>query len=195
LCGIAVSLVALAYHILAESDDLDTGILYCCYGASDVEESVIGRGKVEGPFTEIDGLEIERDERYPVRVTVQFFKATSNGAVYYRVHALPDEIIWLVMPTRKPRKSKNSKEPSIDEDGIHGWFFEDPLKDERDRLTDWGKGVWYTCVATAINVKRIVRAQIGTRLDASDSRLEAMEDQLNRIERKLDRLLAASQTS
>jgi hypothetical protein len=40
--------------------------------------------------------------------------------VYYRVHALPDEIIWLVMPTRKPRKSKNSKEPSIDEDGIHG---------------------------------------------------------------------------
>jgi hypothetical protein len=77
---------------------------------SDVEEAVIGHGKVEGPFTEIDGLEIERDERYPIRVTVQFYKATSNGAVYYRVHALPDEIIWLVMPTRKPRKSKNSKD-------------------------------------------------------------------------------------
>ena len=38
-------------------------------------------GKVEGPFTEIDGLEIERDDRYPVRVTVQFYKATSNGVV------------------------------------------------------------------------------------------------------------------
>jgi hypothetical protein len=48
---------------------------------SDVEEAVIGHGKVEGPFTEIDGLDIERDERYPVRVTVQFYKATSNGVV------------------------------------------------------------------------------------------------------------------
>jgi hypothetical protein len=48
---------------------------------SDVEDAVIGHGKVEGPFTEIDNLDIERDERYPVRVTVQFYKATSNGVV------------------------------------------------------------------------------------------------------------------
>ncbi len=48
---------------------------------SDVEEAVIGHGKVEGPFTEIAELDIERDERYPVRVTVQFYKATSNGVV------------------------------------------------------------------------------------------------------------------
>ena len=48
---------------------------------SDVEEAVIGHGEVEGPFTEIDSLEIERDSRYPVRVTVQFYKATSNGVV------------------------------------------------------------------------------------------------------------------
>ena len=48
---------------------------------SDVEEAVIGHGEVEGPFTEIDGLPIERDDRYPIRVTVQFYKATSNGAV------------------------------------------------------------------------------------------------------------------
>ena len=71
----------LAYHMLAESDDSDTVILYCCYSASDVEEAVIGHGKVEGPFTEIDGLDIERDERFPIRVTVQFYKATSNGVV------------------------------------------------------------------------------------------------------------------
>jgi hypothetical protein len=49
--------------------------------ASNVEAAVIGHGKVEGPFTEIDGLEIERDPRFPVRVTVQFYKATSNGVV------------------------------------------------------------------------------------------------------------------
>jgi len=48
---------------------------------SDVESAVIGHGKVEGPFTEIDNLRIERDERFPVRVTVQFYKATSNGVV------------------------------------------------------------------------------------------------------------------
>ena len=49
--------------------------------ASDVEAAVIGHGDLEGPFTEIDGLPIERDPRYPVRVTVQFYKATSNGVV------------------------------------------------------------------------------------------------------------------
>ncbi len=48
---------------------------------SDVEAAVIGHGDLEGPFTEIDGLPIERDVRFPVRVTVQFYKATSNGVV------------------------------------------------------------------------------------------------------------------
>lgn len=46
---------------------------------SDVEAAVIGHGELEGPFTEIDGLEIERDPEFPIRVTVQFYKATSNG--------------------------------------------------------------------------------------------------------------------
>ncbi|NCJ06492.1 hypothetical protein GS597_08195 [Synechococcales cyanobacterium C] len=48
---------------------------------SDVEAAVIGHGAVEGPFTEIDNLGIERDPRFPIRVTVQFYKATSNGVV------------------------------------------------------------------------------------------------------------------
>lgn len=46
---------------------------------SDVESAVIGHGELEGPFREIDGLPIVRDERFPIRVTVQFYKATSNG--------------------------------------------------------------------------------------------------------------------
>jgi hypothetical protein len=50
-------------------------------GASNVENAVIGHGEVEGPFTEIDNLKIERDPRFPVRVTVQFYKATDNGVV------------------------------------------------------------------------------------------------------------------
>ncbi|MEM7064786.1 MAG: hypothetical protein AAF572_16705 [Cyanobacteria bacterium P01_B01_bin.77] len=48
---------------------------------SNVEAAVIGHGEVEGPFTEIDNLEIERDPDFPIRVTVQFYKATSNGVV------------------------------------------------------------------------------------------------------------------
>ena len=48
---------------------------------SDVENAVIGHGDLEGPYTEIDDVEIERDGRFPVRVTVQFYKATSNGVV------------------------------------------------------------------------------------------------------------------
>ncbi|TWT58328.1 hypothetical protein KOR42_17020 [Thalassoglobus neptunius] len=62
----------------------DTCVMYSMAaptGGSDVEEAVIGHGEVEGPFTEIDDLDIERDDRYPVRVTVQFYKATSNGVV------------------------------------------------------------------------------------------------------------------
>jgi hypothetical protein len=49
-------------------------------GISGVEPAVIGHGAVEGRFTEIDGLAIERDERFPIRVTVQFYKATCDGA-------------------------------------------------------------------------------------------------------------------
>jgi hypothetical protein len=48
---------------------------------SNVEAAVIGHGRVEGPFTEIAQLPIERDPRFPIRVTVQFYKATSNGVV------------------------------------------------------------------------------------------------------------------
>lgn len=51
----------------------------CERGASDVENAVVGHGEVEGPFTEIDHLAIERDPQFPIRVTVQFYKATSNG--------------------------------------------------------------------------------------------------------------------
>ncbi len=50
-------------------------------GGSDVENAVIGHGDEEGPFTEVDHLAVERDPRFPVRVTVQFYKATSNGVM------------------------------------------------------------------------------------------------------------------
>jgi hypothetical protein len=48
---------------------------------SDVDTAVIGHGDTEGPYIELDGLTIERDARFPVRVTVQFYQATSNGVL------------------------------------------------------------------------------------------------------------------
>jgi hypothetical protein len=51
------------------------------YKSSDIEAAVISSGEAEGPFTEIDGLDIERDPNFPVRVTVQFYLATATGVL------------------------------------------------------------------------------------------------------------------
>lgn len=48
---------------------------------SDVEQAVLGHGPNLGRFDEFRGLKLERDTRFPIRVTVQFYKATSNGVV------------------------------------------------------------------------------------------------------------------
>jgi hypothetical protein len=90
--------------------------------SSDVETAVIGHGDDMGPFNEMGGLELVRDERFPIRVTVQFYKATSNGAVsdqdlasaaqqIDKVYASGDFVGSLVVPEGK-----------------------------RDRPTDWLKG-------------------------------------------------------
>lgn len=50
-------------------------------GQSDVEQAVLGHGEDLGPFEEMRGLRLERDDRFPVRVTVQFYRATSNGVL------------------------------------------------------------------------------------------------------------------
>jgi len=49
--------------------------------SSDVEEAVLGHGPTEGPFIELNGQTLVRDDRFPIRVTVQFYRATSNGIV------------------------------------------------------------------------------------------------------------------
>jgi hypothetical protein len=49
--------------------------------SSDVETAVLGHGALDGPYTELAGLTVERDARFPVRVTVQFYQATASGQV------------------------------------------------------------------------------------------------------------------
>jgi hypothetical protein len=48
---------------------------------SDVDTAVLGHGPESGPFVELDGQTITRDPRFPVRVTLQFYQATSNGVI------------------------------------------------------------------------------------------------------------------
>jgi hypothetical protein len=48
---------------------------------SDVEQAVLGHGRVEGKFEECGRQRLVRDDRFPVRITIQFYKATSNGVV------------------------------------------------------------------------------------------------------------------
>lgn len=48
---------------------------------SDVEQAVLGHGPNLGPFNEGHRLRLERDPKFPIRITVQFYKATSNGVV------------------------------------------------------------------------------------------------------------------
>jgi hypothetical protein len=84
-------------------------------GGSDVEQAVLGHGQDLGPYREMGGLRLVRDERFPVRVTVQFYKATSNGIVsdqdlaavndsIAKVYANGDYVGSLVVPERdRPR--------------------------------------------------------------------------------------------
>ena len=47
----------------------------------DVDQTMISVGDGEGAFSELKGLSFERDNRYPVCVTLQYYKATSSGEV------------------------------------------------------------------------------------------------------------------
>ncbi|MBK8251923.1 MAG: hypothetical protein IPK82_04565 [Polyangiaceae bacterium] len=48
---------------------------------SDVEQAVLGHGPNLGPYNEGHNLRLVRDPKFPIRITVQFYKATSNGVV------------------------------------------------------------------------------------------------------------------
>jgi len=82
--------------------------------SSDVEAAVLGHGAELGPYTELDGLTIQRDTRFPVRVTLQFYQATSNGVVsntnvkmmasqIKKVYGKGDYVGSLVVPTELDR--------------------------------------------------------------------------------------------
>ena len=83
--------------------------------ARDIDTAVLGHGETTGPFTELAGQTIERDPRFPVRVTVQFYQATATGGVVAsdidamatqidKVYAKGDYVGSLVVPAPSDRK-------------------------------------------------------------------------------------------
>ncbi len=46
-----------------------------------IEEAVIDAGPAEGPFPAPNVASIQRDERFPIRVTVQFYQASDTGTL------------------------------------------------------------------------------------------------------------------
>lgn len=87
---------------------------------SNVEEAVIGHGEIEGPFVEMDNQAIERDDRYPIRVTVQFYKATDNGVV-----------------SEEDIKSIREQIDRVYADGSYVGSLVVPERDGLNRPTDW----------------------------------------------------------
>jgi hypothetical protein len=101
---------------------------------SDVDVAVLGHGETEGPYTELDGLTIERDPRFPVRVTVQFYQATSNGVVSTgdiarmseqidKVYAKGDYVGSLVVPAPSDRTRPTNWDggPHANPDGTYSF--------------------------------------------------------------------------
>ena len=85
------------------------------YVAPDIDTAVLGHGPEDGPFVELDGQTIQRDPRFPVRVTLQFYQATSNGvmskdnvkamaAQIKKVYAKGDYVGSLVVPNGVDRR-------------------------------------------------------------------------------------------
>jgi hypothetical protein len=82
---------------------------------SGMETAVLGHGPELGPFVELAGKTITRDARFPVRVTVQFYQATSTGKItrgdvallhqqIKKVYRQADYVGSLVVPTSLDRE-------------------------------------------------------------------------------------------
>ncbi|MBX3231987.1 MAG: hypothetical protein KIT84_12475 [Labilithrix sp.] len=94
---------------------------------SDVEQAVLGHGPNLGPFNEGHSLRLERDPKFPIRITVQFYKATSNGVAsdidldsiartIGSVYEHADAVGSLVVPEGDPRR------PTAWQKVPHEWF-------------------------------------------------------------------------
>jgi hypothetical protein len=114
--------------------------------AADMEVAVLGHGELEGPHTELDGLAVERDPRFPVRVTVQFYQAVSSPKVgerevehlarlVSRVYEKGDWVGSLVVPGASDLRRPTSGDGLAPPSAVSFWDF--PGLVERWRRHGW----------------------------------------------------------
>ena len=115
-------------------------------------------------------------------------RAARFRKVYYSVFALKDGTIYAVCQGRKPRKTRDSRAPKIDEDGIHTWYLGTPIAPFK--MEEWERAAYHSTVSTCLNMKRLLRNRVECRLQNLERRVEELGGQLDRIEAKLDRLEA-----
>jgi hypothetical protein len=116
--------------------------------ASDMDTAVLGHGELQGPFTELAGLTIQRDARFPVRVTAQFYQATATGEVtgadmqrlastIDAVYSKGDYVGSLVVPSPEDRSRPTAWQqphPAPWEGACAAWACEYPGLAERSGL-------------------------------------------------------------
>lgn len=154
------------------------GAAYKCAGGADdceaLDEAVIGHGEVEGPFTEIDNLAIKRDARFPIRVTVQFYKATSTGHVSAsEMAALADQIDAVY----KDAKAVGSLVTEPDKGRSTEWDDEGKGKAEPK---DWWEQFWKAQEAATGKTRVELRAQLAKLLGRTPIDDE-LEDAIRRV--------------
>jgi hypothetical protein len=141
---------------------------------SNVDEAVIGHGEVEGPFTEIDGLAIQRDARFPIRVTVQFYKATSNGVVDGKdIRALADQIDAVYADA----KAIGSLVAEADRGRSTEW---DDGGAGKTPPADWWETFWATQEAATGKTRDQLRRELEIVLGRKPNRRE-LEDAIHRV--------------
>ncbi|MGE0399479.1 MAG: hypothetical protein AB7T06_22385 [Kofleriaceae bacterium] len=140
----------------------------------DLDEAVIGHGEIEGPFTEIDNLAIKRDARFPIRVTVQFYKATSTGHVSA---SEMDALAAQIESVYKDAKAVGSLVTEPDRGRSTEWDDEGKGKAEPK---DWWEQFWTTQEAATGKTRAQLRAELAKLLGRQPIDDE-LEDAIRRV--------------
>ena len=146
-----------------------SAMMKCAFEEESIDDAVIGHGEVEGPFTEIDHLPIKRDARFPIRVTVQFYKATSTGDITgAEMAALASEIEAVYTDA----KAVGSLVTDDDTGRSTEWDDEGKGKAEPK---DWWEKFWTAQEAATGKTRTELRAQLAKLLGRTpiDDELEA----------------------
>lgn len=104
--------------------------------------------------------------------------------VYYQVSAMHDGTILFVLPGRKPGSGLRRK-PKIDEDGVCKWFL--GTWNNFREMDDKNWIAVMTTLANSLNLKRVLRERVQSRLDSLAMQVGQIQQQLDRLERIIGR--------